>query len=247
MENNRLVALLPEEPLGPRPARFSGRRRVRLTRAQSDVLAQLVDQPEPCTAGTVAAALHQHTNTVREHLDALVAVGEVERERAEAVGRGRPAWLYRATARAGLSEDAREYASLAAALAGHIARTSSSPAEDATTAGTGWGRDLARTHVGPDDGDAARPLDRLVTVLDSLGFDPEVDTTTDATDVRLRRCPLLEAAHQHPEVVCGVHLGLARGLLDELGAPSQGTSLHPFSERGACRLHLPADLPTARA
>jgi len=62
--------------------------------------------------------------------------------------------------------------------------------------------------------------------------------------VRLTLCPLLEAAHKHPDVVCGVHLGIVRGALEEYGADPTGTDLLPFSEPGACRLELlarPAD------
>jgi hypothetical protein len=49
---------------------------------------------------------------------------------------------------------------------------------------------------------------------------------------------LLEAAHQYPDVVCGVHLGLTQGALEEFGADPVGTELLPFAEPGACRLHL---------
>jgi len=79
----------------------------------------------------------------------------------------------------------------------------------------------------------------VVALLDRLGFAPGPDARVNV--VRLRRCPLLEAAHKNPEVVCGVHLGLVRGALDELGAdPEQTelTALEPFSEPGACRLDL---------
>ena len=217
----------------------------------------------------LAELMHQHPNTVREHLDALMAAGVVNRMPAPSVGRGRPAWLYAATTESRLSDDAQEYASLAAALAGQIARTSANPAADADAAGMEWGRDLIRTAMAavdadadhdaahdaahdasedPDDADSARPdappsaelraRRRVVALFDELGFAPEADD--DATVLRLRRCPLLAAAHLHPEVVCGVHLGVAQGALAELGAPSEGLTLLPFAERGACRLHLTA-------
>lgn len=85
----------------------------------------------------------------------------------------------------------------------------------------------------------------VVALLDRLGFAPGPDARVNV--VKLRRCPLLEAAHKNPEVVCGVHLGLVRGALDALGAdPEQTelTALEPFSEPGACRLDL---LPRGRA
>jgi len=87
----------------------------------------------------------------------------------------------------------------------------------------------------------------VVALLDRLGFAPSPDARVSV--VKLRRCPLLEAAHKNPEVVCGVHLGVVRGALDELGAdPEQTelTALEPFSEPGACRLDLLPRRATAR-
>lgn len=270
VETVKIIRNGTEGTYGPQPAR---RRRVRLTPAQSAILDHLADQPEACTVTALAGMMHQHTNTVREHLDALVAAGVASRTAAPTVGRGRPAWLYEATTESRLSEDAQEYASLAAALAGHIARTSPDPAADADAAGMEWGRDLIRTATAAGDLDGVAPLGepdtapapgagapepgtgsdtapapdpspelrarrRVVALFDELGFSPEADD--DATVIRLRRCPLLAAAHLHPEVVCGVHLGLAQGALAELGAASEGLALLPFAERGACRLHLTA-------
>jgi predicted ArsR family transcriptional regulator len=76
----------------------------------------------------------------------------------------------------------------------------------------------------------------VVRLLDDVGFSPETDDR--ATTVRLTRCPLLETAKEYPDVVCGVHLGIARGALEEYGADSTRTDLLPFAEPGACRLHL---------
>jgi predicted ArsR family transcriptional regulator len=56
--------------------------------------------------------------------------------------------------------------------------------------------------------------------------------------VRLRRCPLLEAARQEPEVVCSVHLGVLEGALEALGSLCVRPTLVPFAEPGACRLTL---------
>ena len=245
---------------GPLPS-LAQRHRTRLTPAQSAILDHLVDQPDPCTVTALAGLMHQHPNTVREHLDALVSAGAATRTASPTTGRGRPAWLYAATAESKLSEDAHEYAGLAAALAGHIARTSANPAADADAAGMEWGRDLIRSAMATGDApdpdttgddapspDSARSADlrarrRVVALFNELGFSPDADQ--DASVVRLRRCPLLAAAHQHPEVVCGVHLGLVQGALTELGAPSQDLLLRPFAEQGACVLHLTTAPTTA--
>jgi len=232
------------ERQGPLPSRSRRWHLARLTRARAAVLQRLADQPEPCRTGALAALMHQHPNTIREHLDALVADGLATRQAAEPSGRGRPAWLYAAVpldAEAdGSGGVAREYAGLAAALASHLDRSSEHPQEDAVEAGTDWGRrlaqDLARDSRRPAAPNATAARREVVRLLDGLGFAPDADAR--AAVVRLRRCPLLEAAHQHPAVVCGVHLGLVRGALEELGGQPDGTELRPFSEPGACRLDL---------
>lgn len=233
------------------------------------VLDVLTAQPEPCTVAAIATALGQHGNTVREHLDALVDARLAQRHRAPARGRGRPAWLYETSVRQlDVSDGAVEYAALASVLADTIARTSSDPAGDAIAAGRRWGAELVRTRrpQSPDDGpeapgendvragDAPPPVAQtddaaarreVVALLDDLGFAPSTDDA--AADVALRRCPLLEAAYRHPDVVCGVHLGLARGALETLGAPTDGTALFPFAEKGACRLLLAGGDPFREA
>jgi predicted ArsR family transcriptional regulator len=76
----------------------------------------------------------------------------------------------------------------------------------------------------------------VVSLLDDIGFAPRADARSSV--VRLTRCPLLEAAHKYPDIVCGVHLGLARGALEEYRADPGGTELLPFAEPGACLLRL---------
>lgn len=215
----------------------------RLSTARATVLDHIADQREPCRVTSIATLLRQHPNTVREHLDGLVRVGLVTREAAEPEGRGRPAWLYSAVHRGRehvSRPEGREYVWLASALVAHIGRTSSRPLAEAEEAGAVWGRELISADS--QDATAQRPhaaaaaRRHVVRLLDDLGFAPEADDR--ATDVRLRHCPLLEVAHQQTELVCGVHLGLVRGALAELGADPGRTSLEPFFEPGACRLRL---------
>lgn len=234
---------------GPSPTARVNRRRARLSTARSAILDVLVDQPTPCTVRALSALLHQHPNTIREHLDGLYDDRLVVRTQAAANGRGRPAWLYSAAPDLGSDQGASDYAGLASALAAHIAHKSRHPRADAIETGRVWGRDLLRRSSGgvarglaPD---AARSRSAIaarrevVALLSELGFDPRPDAR--AAVVKLRRCPLLEAAHQYPDVVCGVHLGVVRGALDELGNDperTERTALQSFSEPGACRLDL---------
>jgi predicted ArsR family transcriptional regulator len=159
----------------------------------------------------------------------------VQRTPAAPRGRGRPAWLYSATAPAGQSE----YAGLAATLASAIQRTSSAPRADGIAAGAEWGHGLARDKGGPPRRGEAAARRQVVALLDDLGFAPEANRAQ--SKVRLTRCPLLEAAYRYPDVVCGVHLGIVRGALEEYGADGAGSELYPFAEPGACRLELLRD------
>jgi predicted ArsR family transcriptional regulator len=229
---NGLAQRLATPGLGPRPASPTAAGAAAPSRAAAGVLDLLVAQVEPVTAADLARRSGQHTNTVREHLDALVEAGLAGRQRAESAGRGRPAWLYVATP----SEQpvVREYAGLATALAMQLARTSAHPREDAVEAGRAWGRDLASQRATPTSPAGARR--EVVDVLGGLGFDPAPDGRTLA--VRLRQCPLIAAAREEPEVVCSVHLGIVRGALESWQTRSDETSLVPFAEPGACLLSL---------
>lgn len=262
MKTNQASNAGPRTGYGPLPTPQVSRRRAQLSTARASILYLLIDQPEPCTVAALSELIRQHPNTIREHLDGLVYDRLVVRTRAEAQGRGRPAWLYGAAPDAGSEHGAREYAALASALASQITRTSRHPHADAIEAGRMWGRELvrqSRTTRGPSSemepnesapkkataprgasassGVAARR--EVIDLLEELGFAPSADDR--ARVVKLHRCPLLEAAHQQPEVVCGVHLGMVRGALEELGNDpdrTENTALQPFSEPGACRLDL---------
>lgn len=257
-------------PLGPAPGR-DPRQDPALSRAQRRMLDRLRDQPEPVTLAALVRSTGLHENTLREHLDALLRAGLVQRERSAPQGRGRPAWRYRATD----TEEPSEYAGLARALATGLVRSAPDPetaVRAATEAGEAWGRELARgagadgtAATEPDGGtrtdgtattapDGGTPAGRqVIGLLDELGFGTDVGTHAGAgarqhrpEEVRLTRCPLLQAAVEHPDVVCAVHLGIVRGALEEHGADPTGTELHPFSEPGACRLVLPQTTRSGR-
>jgi predicted ArsR family transcriptional regulator len=220
--------------LGPRPARRASRRPA-LPASRESVLEALEERPEPTAIAALTTVTGLHVNTLREHLDALSDAGLVRRERAPAAGRGRPAWLYSAVPHDELSGGAAEYADLASALAEVIEQSSNSPRRDAIDAGRRWGRQLAadRGPGGESEADARR---RVVQLLDGLGFAPQPDARH--VVVRLTRCPLLEAARRHPEIVCGVHLGIVCGALEVHGGVPEHADLLAFSEPGACRLDL---------
>lgn len=222
------------ENLGPRPAAPDAGP-VAPSPQRTLVLDLLRRYDAPTGVGDIARAAGLHENTVREHLEGLLAARLVRRERAPAVGRGRPAWLYvaRPPQQATI---VRDYVALASVLAGIIARTSVAPEQEAAAAGADWGRALvADLPAADDDGSARR---RVVELFADLGFAPQADD--DSRVVRLTRCPLLDVAREQPQVVCSVHRGLAQAALTSLGAsPSpDAVRLTPFAEPGACVLLL---------
>lgn len=208
------------------------------------MLTALRELGRPVGLAELAAATSLHPNTVREHLQALKVAGSLRRSQAVPSGRGRPAWLYEPAGTVpgvpGLG--VAEYVGLVSSLAAAIAENDTQPRTAAITAGLTWGRELAGRVAAPTEPGADAARRQVVALLENLGFAPETDPDTDPhpTVVRLTRCPLLDAARAYPEVVCGVHLGIARAALQVWGAPTAGTDLVAFSDPGFCRLQLAA-------
>lgn len=173
---------------------------VRMSTARSALLAFIQERGEPVSVKDLSEASGQHPNTVREHLEALVEAGLVDRRDDIPQGRGRPAGLYTPRASATPLHGAREYAVMAEALAAHLKRTADDPVAEAIDAGYAWGEQMATTTDDP------------MTALTELGFSPE---RIDDTRIRLTRCPMLGAAQRNPEVICNVHQGLLKALIGE--------------------------------
>lgn len=206
------------------------------------VLAALAEQVGPVTTPDLVRAVGLHANTVRAHLQELVAAGLVAVESVPPSGRGRPAHQYVIT-EAGrtvprVNDPAfAEYRGLTSAFAGHLAEHSERPSVEARQIGQSWGRQLARGESGGQG-----PVSLVVRLLSRLGFSPVPPPEDEDLDagVALRTCPLLELAEEMPEVICQVHQGLVEGALDQYGSGRPRVELLPFSEPGACRLHLRA-------
>ena len=205
-----------------------------MSASRAALLETLRAQTRPTSLAALVKLTGLHRNTVREHMDGLAEAGLVVRERAPISGRGRPAWLYAATTDADTGSS--EYAGLADALASIIERTSADPAADAMAAGAEWGRRLAEEAGHPEEDSPRARRRQVVEVFDAMGFEPEADD--EAVEVRLTRCPLLETAYRHPDVVCNVHLGIVRGAMGAYGDEGNASELRPFAESGACQLRL---------
>ncbi len=186
------------------------------TRAR--VLEVLGRTERPLGVLDIAGQVGVHPNTVRFHLRLLERAGLVDRRPRRRQGRGRPRLLF--VARPGPAGNG--YRLLAEALVAYLAGE-----EDAQRrsreAGRGWGVRLARSR------EATRgSLAGVVAVLGELGFQPEPESGPRAARVLLHACPFRRVAEAHPEVVCSLHLGVIRGLLEAWGSDLRADSLEPF-------------------
>lgn len=193
-----------------------------VTAAQSRVLSTLRDAGRALTLSELRDVTGLHANTLRGHLDALVAAGSASRIASRRGGRGRPAWSYLARE--------PEYAALAMALASGLDSGEGRTLDPAAVrGGRAWGERLRDQLGAVEDG-----RERVLLALTHTGFAPEADDAGDRDRVTLHACPLLEAARSHPAVVCAVHLGLVEGVLGQHGA-----ALHPRPETLGCVVTLP--------
>jgi predicted ArsR family transcriptional regulator len=196
------------------------------------VLRALRSAPEPQTIAALAAELRLHPNTVRFHLDSLVAAGRVRQADHGPRRRGRPALLYEAVR--GMDPGGpRGYRTLAEILTVGIAALPEASAL-AQEAGRCWGRQRA-------NGMTPGPLlQRLIGLLDELGFAPERQDGDGSIEIGLRHCPFLELAESHSQVVCSVHLGLMQGAIEAWDGDRTVTRLQPFVEPDLCLAQLSA-------
>jgi predicted ArsR family transcriptional regulator len=200
--------------------------------SRSRLLAVLRSSDGPAGVRALADAVGLHSNTAREHLDQLVDAGLVRREVAPAAGRGRPGLRYTAIA-PDREADANAYRLLAAVLAAELAERPDT-LDAATNAGEQWGRAAMQAVSGATA--SASPMDRLMRLLDEVGFRPEWSDASD--EIRLRPCPFGSLALKRADVVCNVHLGLMRGALRAVDAPVDTVSLEPFVEPDLCVAHV---------
>jgi len=213
----------------------------------------------------IAKQVGLHTNTVRSHLDQLMDAGLVESEVQERKTPGRPRLLFRATPTPGRDGPEDSYRVLAEILASGIRDGEPAPAVLAEKAGWRWGQRLEQQGGRSTEPlDSGRALDRVVALLDEVGFAPRVSRATaartlsgatgnaagNATVIEVHQCPFYDIAREHTDVVCAVHLGLIQGALDQMQAPPSSVRLEPFVRPDLCLVHIASaviDGPGARA
>src|SRR4051794_1777984 len=196
--------------------------------ARDDALAQatrarlfrvLAELQRPASTEELAERLGLHPNGVRTHLERLHEAGLVARER-ERRPRGRPRDSWSIDPQAGPSGDPPSaYADLSRWLVRDVAARKS-PVKHVESTGRSIGRELAPAKGGS-------PEERMHRSLAALGFRPSraPDPGASTLTYRLGNCPYRDAVRENQRVVCALHRGLTRGLLDGI---SPSTRLSAF-------------------
>jgi predicted ArsR family transcriptional regulator len=213
----------------------------RLGPTRARVLQVLQDAGTSLTSSDVAGRLGIHANSARFHLDAMAADGLVERRREDRAVPGRPRVMYDAVAAAPDVVD-RRYRVLSEMLSDALRLHADDAGGVAERAGRAWGQGLVsrtRRHPsGEGTGTEERQLGSLVETLSRVGFDSHVHEDDDGLRVDIGHCPFLDVAREHQDVVCALHLGLMRGVLEGSGSDIAVAGLQPLVEPSLCHARL---------
>lgn len=202
------------------------------------MLQALDTAPEGLTLREITAQVGRHANTVRFHLQRLEHDRLVRRALMEPTV-GRPPIRYIGMPRPRSNADRRDYYSLARALASVVATRV--PRDVALEAGRDWAQSFfdapqdAQHSQGPG---VEESVNAVAAVMNQVGFDPRITGTRANPRLIQQHCPFLELAEEHRDVVCTVHLGLIRGVLEHLHAPLVAERLVPFATPDGCLVEL---------
>jgi predicted ArsR family transcriptional regulator len=193
---------------------------------RSRLLAELRAAGRPMSAQELGAVTDLHANTVRTHLAILENARLVVASREGGGRRGRPRHLFAATDARPADDEA--YRALAAVLAERLgqdraatwepgapgARDTEAAVEEAAIS---WVQ--RRFPQAVHACEETPGLERVLHALEELGFGSRVrgDLGRGAVEVVVEDCPFTEIVRTHPEVACGFHRGVVRGLVHAAG------------------------------
>jgi predicted ArsR family transcriptional regulator len=195
----------------------------------------LRDLRRPASTEELAERLALHPNGVRVHLARLREAGLVVRERSpRAPGRPRDMWLIAPDAQPA-GEPPTGYANLGRWLARVI-----SPSRRTLRAVEEEGRQIGRDLAPETAGDPVPAETRMHAQLVTLGFQPRREVESGgALTYRLCNCPYREAVHENQAVVCTLHLGITRGLLEAIAPETELTGFVPHDpDTAGCLIEL---------
>jgi len=201
--------------------------------ARRRLLALLQSAPTAREVEGLAVAVGLHSSTVRFHLETMRHAGLVVRVTQPPDGRGRPRTAYAAVE---APDNGGGYQGLATVLAAGLADTPEERSGRAERIGEDWAGRLIGAHT-PVDASLEEAALEVSALFERLGFAPELGSSEHGREIALHACPFRTVARDHTEVVCSVHLGLLRGSLARLGAPTTPRLL-PFVEPELCMVHL---------
>jgi predicted ArsR family transcriptional regulator len=200
---------------------------------RSRLFALLGELRRPAGTEELAERLGLHPNGVRLHLERLAQAGLVLRDRERrARGRPRDTWSISPRAQPG-GDSPTAYTDLGrwlvrAIVAGGVGAR----AVEAT--GRQIGRELA------PDGAGAAPEERVFGALVAMGFQPRRRHDDAGTlTYCLENCPYRAAVRERQPVVCGLHRGLTRGLLDAIDPKTKLSAFVPKDpDTAGCEITL---------
>ena len=208
--------------------------------SRMQILQLLQERQRPLPVDEIATGVSLHVNTAREHLDRLVASGFVEREVEHRTTRGRPRMLYRSIDAAAVAAiDSKARAHLVSLLLDGYGQPMESPVTSAEMAGIAWAAELGcpgSTPEGDDARDSQEQFAALRRHLEELGFEPE--TIAEESELALHHCPFADIQGERRGVICGAHLGLARGILERHQGPLAVDELVSRGHGDHCVLRL---------
>ena len=190
------------------------------------------------TAGQLAEAVGLHPTTVRFHTDQLEAAGILRSHLTTQFGVGRPRKVYSA-ASAQAGHDQAGYLLRLLELMTESFNEGGTPQE----AGEGWARRhlvLASSSPAASPGAWLGKVGPLVDVLQDWGYSPSL-TTADGgrtCHITLADCPFRGLAQDNPDVVCGIHEGLVRGALRQVGEDDVAVVVTPFVRSTLCHVQI---------
>lgn len=196
----------------------------------------------------VARTVGLSVTAARFHLDRLVTEGLVRAAPERRDRPGRPHVVYEARPIEAV-DSATAYRLLAGMLAAELSRTGDATAP--VEAGRRWADRIlesegcvAGTATADRDGGLPGVLEQIMKVLDDNGFEPRAAPDGDA--IELHRCPFLELATERTDVVCGLHLGLLRGMLERLGGLASVRVIPVLDGSGPCLVRVQAGHDSGR-
>ena len=202
-------------------------------RTRARLFTLLGELRRPAGTDELAQRLDLHPNGVRLHLERLEEAALVLRvSERRARGRPRDTWSISPDAQPG-GDPPTAYANLGRWLVRAIA-AGGTRVRDVEATGRQIGRELVPQSTGTS------PEERIYGVLVAMGFQPRrrLDQAGKLTYC-LDNCPYRAAVRERQSVVCGLHRGLTRGLLDEIDPKTKLSAFVPKDPDAAgCEITL---------